>query len=105
MDKALIVILFAVILLWVFWGDQFKGADAYDTAADQKQGIHPDIIQVIIEKIQKLPPDKVTEVEDFVDFLTAREEGGPLSEFSTRASEAAFAAVWDNADDAEFDRL
>ena len=58
MDKALIVILFAVILLWVFWGDQFKAADAYDTAADQKQGIHPDIIQVIIEKIQKQKPDE-----------------------------------------------
>ncbi|MBW4522195.1 MAG: DUF2281 domain-containing protein [Scytolyngbya sp. HA4215-MV1] len=28
--------------------------------------------QTIIEKILKLPPDKVTQVEDFIDFLLTR---------------------------------
>ena len=59
----------------------------------------------LIQKIQKLPPDRVSEVEDFVDFLAAREEGQQLTAAASRASEAAFAAVWDNADDADYDRL
>ena len=56
MDKALIVLIFAAILVWVFL--RFSDEDKYDTAADQKQGVHPDIIQVIIEKIQKSKPDE-----------------------------------------------
>lgn len=30
--------------------------------------------QVLIEKIRQLPPQRLAEVEDFVDFLRAREE-------------------------------
>lgn len=56
MDKALMVLIFAAILIWVFL--RFSDEDKYDTAADQKQGVHPDIIQVIIEKIQKSKPDE-----------------------------------------------
>jgi hypothetical protein len=56
MDKALIVLIFAAILIWIFL--RFSDEDKYDTAADQKQGVHPDIIQVIIEKIQKSKPDE-----------------------------------------------
>lgn len=59
----------------------------------------------LIEKIQKLPPDRVSEVEDFVDFLAAREEGRQLTIAASRVSESAFSAVWDNTDDAEYDRL
>jgi len=56
MDKSLIVILIALLFIMFFW----KGAeeDGYDAAADQKQSVHPDIIQVIIEKIQKAKPDE-----------------------------------------------
>lgn len=61
--------------------------------------------ETLIEKIHKLPPERVTEVEDFVDFLAARDRGQPLTEAVARASEAAFAAVWDNPDDADYDRL
>jgi hypothetical protein len=32
--------------------------------------------QELIEKIKKLPPDRVAEVEDFVDSLTQRERNG-----------------------------
>jgi hypothetical protein len=56
MDKSLIVILIALLFIMFFW----KGTDedGYDAAADQKQSVHPDIIQVIIEKIQKAKPDE-----------------------------------------------
>ncbi len=59
----------------------------------------------LIEKIRSLPADGVMEVEDFVDFLRQREEERRLARAVVNASEAAFAKVWDNPDDAEYDRL
>jgi hypothetical protein len=59
----------------------------------------------LIEKLQSLPPQRQAEVEDFVDFLRSREDDQRLVAAAARASEPAFAAVWDNEDDAEYDRL
>jgi hypothetical protein len=59
----------------------------------------------LIEKIRSLPPARLAEVEDFVDFLRSREEEHDLSAAAMRLSQAAFDAVWDNPDDAEYDRL
>jgi hypothetical protein len=59
----------------------------------------------LVEKIRSLPADKLAEVEDFVDFLRQREEERRLVRAATGASEAVFANVWDNPDDAEYDRL
>ncbi len=61
--------------------------------------------QTLIEKIQSLPPERVEEVEDFVDFLKTREQDRALVQAATRLSENAFRKVWDNPDDAEYDRL
>lgn len=61
--------------------------------------------QVILEKLQTLPPQRLAEVEDFVDFLRAREGHRRLTQAAAKAAEASFAKVWDNADDAEYDRL
>ena len=61
--------------------------------------------QALLEKILKLPPDKVTEVEDFVDFLLERNQDKQLVMAATKLSEPAFAKVWDNPDDAEYDQL
>jgi hypothetical protein len=61
--------------------------------------------QDLIEKIRRLPEDKLAEVEDFVDFLRQRQEERRLAQAMTGASEAAFAKVWDNPEDAEYDRL
>jgi Protein of unknown function (DUF2281) len=58
----------------------------------------------LIEKIKALPPDKIAEVVDFVDFLSHRDDR-QLVEAASRISESAFAAVWDNPDDAEYDKL
>jgi len=60
--------------------------------------------QELIEKIKALPPDKIAEVVDFVDFLAHRDDR-LLVEAASRISEPAFAAVWDNPDDAEYDEL
>jgi hypothetical protein len=62
-------------------------------------------VQTLIEKIRVLPPDKIVEVEDFVDFLRQRGVDRRLSQAATKLSEAAFAQVWDNPDDADYDQL
>ena len=56
-------------------------------------------------KLKQLPPNLQDEVEDFIDFLKQRESGRQLARAATRLSEDAFAKVWDNDDDADYDRL
>lgn len=61
--------------------------------------------QILIEKIRQLPPQRQAELKDFVDFLRTREEEQRLTQAAVRASEASFALVWDNDEDAVYDRL
>jgi len=62
--------------------------------------------KTLIEKIRKLPAHRVAEVEDFVDFLRSREDGDPaLGRAVAKLSEDSFATVWDNPEDADYDRL
>ena len=61
--------------------------------------------QAIIEKIKGLPPERVAEVEDFVDFLRTRNDDQRLTQAATKASASAFNKVWDNPDDADYDKL
>jgi hypothetical protein len=61
--------------------------------------------QALIEKLKRLPPERIAEVEDFVDFLQGRDEAQALTRTAMKASEPAFAAVWDNEDDAAYDKL
>jgi hypothetical protein len=59
----------------------------------------------LLEKIKSLPPDQLAEVEDFVDFLRQRGDQRGLTQAVSKFSEDAFHKVWDNPDDAEYDRL
>lgn len=59
--------------------------------------------RAIIEKLKHLPPERVAEVEDFVDFLRARNEEQGLTQAATRVSAPAFNKVWDNPEDASYD--
>jgi len=59
----------------------------------------------LIEKIRSLPPEKVVEVEDFVDFLLQRSEERFLVRAAAKLSEEALAHVWDNHSDAAYDKL
>jgi hypothetical protein len=61
--------------------------------------------QALFDKIKQLPPQRLAEVEDFVDFLRTREDDQRLTHAATRASEASFAQVWDNDEDAAYDRV
>jgi hypothetical protein len=61
--------------------------------------------QSIIQKLRLLPPERIVEVEDFVDFLQARDLERNLVKQAGQTSEAVFAAIWDNPDDSAYDRL
>ncbi|MDQ3749392.1 MAG: toxin-antitoxin system, antitoxin component, Xre family protein [Acidobacteriota bacterium] len=60
--------------------------------------------EVLVEKINRLPLNRIAEVEDFVDFLTQREERR-LVDSATKLSEEVFREVWDNEEDAIYDKL
>jgi hypothetical protein len=63
------------------------------------------IEQTILEKLRQLPPERLAEVEDFVDFLRTREGDRALTQSAQQASETSLAKVWENEDDADYDRL
>ena len=59
----------------------------------------------LIDKIEALPADRIAEVEDFVDFISQREQERAHTRAFTALSEPVFAKVWDNPDDAAYDAL
>jgi len=62
----------------------------------------------LLAKLQQLPPQRLAEVEDFIDFLRSRDDGRAFAHAGARAAEPAFAKVWENVEDAEdaaYDRL
>lgn len=61
--------------------------------------------QVILDKLQRLSPEKIAEVEDFVDFLQQRELENQMTEAAARLAEPSFQKVWDNLEDEAYDRL
>ena len=61
--------------------------------------------QALIEKIKALPPERIAEVEDFVDFIRLREQELRLARAAAHASASAFAAVWNNPEDDVYDAL
>lgn len=60
--------------------------------------------EILIEKIRNLPPQRQAEVEDFVDFLAQKEEQ-ELTRAAMKMSEKSFEKVWDNEEDAVYDKL
>ena len=59
----------------------------------------------LIEMIQALPPERIAEVEDFVAFITTREQERALTRAAAAASASGFAAVWNNPEDDAYDAL
>ena len=59
----------------------------------------------LIAKLKQLPPQRVAEVEDFIDFLRTRDRARALTLAATRAAAPAFARIWNNDADAAYDRL
>lgn len=62
--------------------------------------------QIILEKLRMLPPEKIAEIIDFIDFLSQRhEQDRQLSNTATQLSEEAFRKVWDNPEDSVYDNI
>ena len=61
--------------------------------------------QSLLKKLKQLPRQRMDEVEDFVDFLCARELEQRLTRAAAAAGEASFSHVWDNDEDAAYDRM
>ena len=60
--------------------------------------------ELLFEKIEQLPPQKIAEVINFVNFLVER-EGKKLIESAAKLSEGSFGRVWNNDEDAIYDEL
>ena len=61
--------------------------------------------QALIDKIVALPPERIREIEDFVDFIRLREQELALTRAAAAASTPAFAVVWNNPEDDVYDAL
>jgi hypothetical protein len=61
--------------------------------------------QSLLNKIRSLSPEKKTELEDFVNFLHYKSEDHKLAAAAIKMSEKLFGEVWDNPEDAEYDKL
>jgi hypothetical protein len=59
----------------------------------------------LIDKINALPSERIAEVEDFVDFLSLRDQDFALVRAAQRGSAVAFAAVWENPEDDVYNAL
>ena len=61
--------------------------------------------QQLEQKIRRLPPERIDEVEDFVDFLQLRADERDVVRASRKLAERSFERVWNNPADAEYDEL
>jgi len=62
-------------------------------------------IKSLIGKLEALPPERLDEVEDFIDFLEQRNLDRQLTKTATQMAEQSFSQVWNNPDDAVYDQL
>jgi hypothetical protein len=61
--------------------------------------------KILIEKIHALSPERLAEVDDFVEFLRLKEQQRLLTNSAARISEPVFTKIWDNSDDEAYDAL
>ncbi len=62
-------------------------------------------IRELVDKLEALPPERIAEVEDFIDFLNSRNPDRRLIQAASQTAEPSLAQVWDNPDDAVYDQL
>ena len=61
--------------------------------------------KMLIEKVRTLSPEKMSEVLDFVDFLSHRDSDRRLIRAANKLAEPAFTEIWDNPEDDVYDNL
>ena len=61
--------------------------------------------KTLLQKVEALPDERISEIEDFVEFIAAREQERSITRAAAAASAPAFAAVWSNPEDDVYDAL
>jgi hypothetical protein len=61
--------------------------------------------KILIEKIRTLSPEKITQVVDFIDFISQKDSERRLIQAANRLAEPAFKKVWNNPEDDIYDNL
>jgi uncharacterized membrane protein len=62
-------------------------------------------IEQVAHKLQTLSQERITEVEDFIDFLKQRDESLHLTQSAMNITEPLLSNLWNNTEDAEYDQL
>ena len=62
-------------------------------------------IEQVMKKLRPLPPERVAEVEDFIDFLSQRDADRGLTRAAMATAEPILEQVWHNPDDTEYEKL
>ncbi len=62
-------------------------------------------IEHVFQKLQALAPNRIDEVEDFIDFLSQRDIDRHLTKAAATVSESQLNTLWDNPYDAEYCKL
>jgi hypothetical protein len=81
-----------------YWDVTFVAA----SRRSRRKTMQPDML---VRKLEGLSPARLTEVEDFIDFLKSRDASRALTQAAMTASEPTLEAIWDNPEDAAYDRL
>ncbi len=61
-------------------------------------------VEQVIKKLENLSPERVHEVEDFIDFLNQKDQE-QLVKVAQMTAEPSFQEVWDNQEDSIYDQL
>lgn len=59
----------------------------------------------VLNKLKNLPPERVREVEDFIDFLNHRRQETDITRAAQHVSEPVLAQIWDKPEDAAYDAV
>ena len=62
-------------------------------------------IRELVDKLEALSPERIAEVEDFIDSLNSRSQDQRLTQAASQTAEPSLAQVWDNPDDSVYDQL
>ncbi|RJP86752.1 MAG: toxin-antitoxin system, antitoxin component, Xre family protein [Desulfobacteraceae bacterium] len=61
--------------------------------------------KILIEKIRTLSPEKITQVVDFIDFISQKDSERRLIQAANKLAEHTFKKVWNNPEDDIYDDL
>lgn len=62
-------------------------------------------LEQVVSKLKSLPPERLMEVEDFIDFVSRRTRDRTLTAAAMAVSEPTLEKIWDNDEDAVYDEL